>query len=71
MNYVLSDTKEQVSLLDAFYPIGSYYITESETSPASLFGGEWEKLKNRMLIGAGDQYDLLSEGGGDYCHSRN
>ena len=64
MNYVLSDTKEQVSLLDAFYPIGSYYITESETSPASLFGGAWEKLEDKMLIGAGDHFSPLSEGGG-------
>lgn len=64
MNYVISDTKQQISLLDAFYPIGSYYITESETSPASLFGGNWEKLKDKMLIGAGNLYTLLSEGGG-------
>lgn len=27
-----------------FYPIGSLYLTVSTTSPASIFGGTWEKL---------------------------
>lgn len=27
-----------------FYPVGSLYLTVSTTSPASIFGGTWEKL---------------------------
>lgn len=29
---------------DKFYPVGALYLSVSETSPASLFGGTWEKL---------------------------
>ena len=32
------------ALLNAIYPVGSVYISVNTTSPASLFGGEWEEL---------------------------
>lgn len=40
------------SLLDA-YPIGSVYMSVVETSPALIFGGDWEALQDRFLLGAG------------------
>lgn len=49
-------------LLD-IYPIGSIYISVNSTSPASLFGGTWEQLKDRFLLGAGDIYAAGSTGG--------
>lgn len=45
------------------YPVGSIYMSVNETSPASLFGGTWEQLKDRFLLGAGDSYAAGSEGG--------
>lgn len=36
------------------YPIGSIYMSVNDTSPASLFGGEWERLEGRFLLGAGE-----------------
>ena len=48
--------------LDA-YPVGSIYMSVNETSPASLFGGTWEQLKDRFLLGAGDVYEAGSTGG--------
>ena len=45
------------------YPIGSIYMSMSETSPASLFGGTWEQIKDTFLLGAGDSYTLGSTGG--------
>ena len=35
------------------YPVGAIYISVSSTSPASLFGGTWERISGRFLIGAG------------------
>lgn len=32
------------ALLDAIYPVGSVYISVKESSPASQFGGTWERL---------------------------
>lgn len=35
-----------VNLLEIVYPVGSYYITTSSTSPASSFGGTWSCVNN-------------------------
>lgn len=45
------------------YPVGSIFMSVNETSPASLFGGTWEQLKDRFLLGAGDSYVAGSTGG--------
>lgn len=45
------------------YPVGAIYLSAAATSPASLFGGTWERLKDRFLLGAGDTYDAGSNGG--------
>ena len=35
------------------YPVGAYYLSNSSTSPASLFGGTWTRVTdNRFLCGA-------------------
>lgn len=34
------------------YPVGSYYISHSDTSPASLFGGTWHRIESRFLWAA-------------------
>lgn len=50
------------SKLDA-YPVGSIYMSVNSTSPASLFGGTWEQLKDRFLLGAGSTYSNGVTGG--------
>ena len=50
-------------LLDVFYPIGSIYQSTAETSPATLFGGTWEQIKDVFLLSAGDTYSAGSTGG--------
>ena len=34
------------------YPVGSIYISTNSTSPATLFGGTWEQIKDRFLYTA-------------------
>lgn len=36
---------------DEVYPVNSIYISYSDTSPASLFGGTWQRIENRFLWG--------------------
>ena len=55
---------EQSQLLQRVYPIGSFYVTESTTNPATLFGfGRWEKIEDKFLIGAGKNTPIKSSGG--------
>ncbi len=49
--------------LSVIYPIGSIYISAASTSPSSLFGGTWERIKDRFLLAAGDTYTLGATGG--------
>lgn len=38
---------------DKIYPIGSIYISTNSTNPHDLFGGTWEQLRDRFLLGCG------------------
>lgn len=52
---------------DKIYPIGSIYMSVNSTNPKDLFGGSWEQLKDRFLLGCG----LKSNGatGGEENHT--
>ena len=60
VNYTTTDA---VNIIDIIYPIGSIYMSVNDVSPNMLFGGQWEKLKNRFLIGSGDVYTNGATGG--------
>ena len=53
------------SLLDRTYPVGSIYITISDSfNPATQFGGTWSKIaEGQCLIQSGNTYALGSTGG--------
>ena len=51
------------TLWGKIYPVGSIYISANSTSPAELFGGTWEQIKDRFLLAAGDTYAAGSTGG--------
>lgn len=51
------------NISNKIYPIGSIYISTSQASPASIFGGTWEQLKDRFLLGCGDTYTAGGTGG--------
>lgn len=51
------------SLLDYLHPVGSIYQSTDATSPADLFGGTWEQVKDVFLLAAGDSHTAGSTGG--------
>ena len=51
------------------YPINSIYMAETETSPASIFGGQWERIQNRFLLGHGTTGYPLGHVGGEETHT--
>lgn len=55
--------KCKTDTLLAAYPVGSLYMSAEATSPASLFGGTWEQIKDCFILAAGDTYAAGSTGG--------
>ena len=51
------------TVFDMVYPVGSVYVSVNSTSPATLFGGTWEQIKDRFLLSAGDTYKAGATGG--------
>lgn len=49
--------------VDLIYPVGSYYWSSTTTSPASLFGGTWTRIKNSFLWAMGDSGTIGATGG--------
>ena len=52
--------------LSSVYPVGSIYMSVNSTSPATLFGGTWERIQDRFLLtagtdSAGDTADVKSK----------
>ena len=45
---------DKSQLLDLVYPIGSLYMSMNETDPKDLFGGTWERIKDRFIYANGD-----------------
>ena len=69
-NYVLPAVRAKGVYLDSnktlnevFYPVGSIFQSTSSTSPASLYGGSWERIEGRFLLGTSSSYSVSSTGG--------
>lgn len=50
------------------YPVGSIYMSTVNVNPATLFGGTWEQLEDRFLLGAGATY-TAGDTGGEATHT--
>ena len=51
------------------YPVGSIYMSVNSADPATIFGGTWERINGRFLVGAGSNgasgKELLNKSAGD------
>ena len=54
---------DKSSLTDAIYPIGSIYMSVNDVEPSILFGGTWEKIKDKFLLASGNTHTTGSSGG--------
>ena len=48
---------------DRIHPVGSIYMSVSDVSPATLFGGTWARIQDTFLLAAGNTYDAGDTGG--------
>lgn len=58
-------------VLDRIQPVGSLYFSTNSTSPASLFGGTWERYaQGRVMVSASDTDTDFTVGktGGEKTH---
>lgn len=56
------------TILSKVYPVGSIYMSVNSASPATLFGGTWERIKDQFLLAAGDKY-AAGKTGGEATHT--
>ena len=54
-------------MTQVIYPVGSVYMTFDTISPSSIFGGTWEKIEDRFLLGSGTE--MLGTIGGNSNHT--
>ena len=79
----IADLQEQINtinsnfnknVLDLIYPIGSIIYNENESfDPNAVFGGTWEKIKGKMIIGLDDtdsDFNTLKATGGSKTHTQ-
>lgn len=45
------------------YPVGSIYLSLNSTNPSTYFGGTWEAISGRFLLGANSTYKAGTTGG--------
>lgn len=57
----------QNNLIDLIYPVGSVYLTINDINPSLIFGGTWEKIEDKFLIGAGSK-EVTSQGGAEVVY---
>lgn len=62
---LLEDCKKAAKreALLAANPVGKLWGSDDPTSPASIVGGTWERIKDRFILAAGDTYAAGSTGG--------
>ena len=53
------------TMADMIYPVGSIYMNVSDVNPGSLFGGTWERIQGRFLLGASSGHAAGSSGGAE------
>ena len=61
-------TKEELNSLgfikkSDIFPVGSIYISLNSTNPSSIFGGTWEQIQGRFLLGVSSSHPVNQTGG--------
>lgn len=67
-NQVFFQTVGSNFVLDNVYPIGAVYMSMNSTNPGTLFGGTWEQVQGKFLLGVSSAYPAGSSGG-EYEHT--
>lgn len=62
----------QQGLMELVFPIGSTYITQTDTNPSTILGfGTWQRLKGKVCLGLDENdsdLDTIGNTGGEKKH---
>lgn len=50
------------------YPVGSIYMSVNNVNPSVIFGGTWQRIKDKFLLASGDTFEN-GETGGEINHT--
>lgn len=50
----VNEKKLLIKILNSLYPVGSIYMSVNDTSPATFFGGTWQRITGCFLLAATD-----------------
>lgn len=62
-NQLFCQTVGSNFVLDNVYPVGSIYMSVNASNPGTLFGGTWEQIQGKFLLGMSSSYPAGSQGG--------
>lgn len=67
----MTGQKELYDIFELIYPVGIIIELATSANPKDLFGiGEWEQIKDRFILAAGNSYTAGSTGGAStHVHS--
>lgn len=50
------NVKNIAGIANKIYPVGSIYMSTNATNPGDIFGGTWEPIENKFLVGVGSDF---------------
>ena len=62
---VLNSLDEVDQVISKVYPVGSIYMSVNDTDPGTLFGGTWQQIQGKFLLGASSGHSAGSTGGAE------
>ena len=57
------NSKIRKEILDMSHPIGTYYWSQKNTDPSTIFGGKWESIKAKFLFAVDEKHGVDTTGG--------
>lgn len=60
---VFKEIPSLATVTDLIYPVGSIYMNVSNVNPAAIFGGTWEEIQGRFLLGRSASHAVGQTGG--------
>ena len=62
---VFKEIPSLATITDLIYPVGSIYMNVTNLNPATIFGGTWEEIQGRFLLGRSASHQVGQTGGNE------